>query len=430
MNKSFDAGKSSSSRRDFLKSSTAAVIGGAVASGLGAIPGAYAAGSDMIKVGLIGCGSRGSGAAADVLESARGVKLVAMGDAFSDHIEKSLQVLSKLGDKVDVPKDRQFAGFGAFEKVLECDVNYVILATPPGFRPWHLKAAVEAGKHIFAEKPVAVDGPGIRAVLELDELARSKGLGIGVGTQRHHQTGYVETLKRIHDGAIGEITAARAYWNQGPIWVHPKQEAWSDMEWQMRNWYYFTWLCGDHIVEQHVHNLDVVNWAMSTHPVRAVGVGGRQVRTDPVYGSIFDHFSIDYEFENGAHEASMCRQIPGCENNVSEALAGTKGFCQVNKYSITGEKGWKFEGVNNKPYVQEHTDLIKSIRSGKPYNELKAVTESTLTAIMGRMAAYTGQAVTWEQALNSGESLMPPKLDWQEPLAIAPVALPGRTKLV
>ncbi len=430
MNKSFEAGKSSSSRRDFLKKSTAAVFGGAVASGLGAIPGAYAAGSDMIKVGLIGCGSRGSGAAEDVLESAPGVKLVAMGDAFQDHIGKSLQVLSKLGDKADVPKDRQFAGFGAFEKVLECDVNYVILATPPGFRPWHLKAAVEAGKHIFAEKPVAVDGPGIRAVLEIDELARSKGLGIGVGTQRHHQTGYVETLKRIHDGAIGEITAARAYWNQGPIWVHPKQETWSDMEWQMRNWYYFTWLCGDHIVEQHVHNLDVVNWAMGTHPVRAVGVGGRQVRTDPVYGHIYDHFSIDYEFGNGVHEASMCRQIPGCENNVSEVLAGTKGFVQVNKYAITGEKSWKFEGANNKPYVQEHTDLIKSIRSGKPYNELKAVTETTLTAIMGRMAAYTGQAVTWEQALNSEESLMPPKLDWQEPLAVAPVALPGRTKLV
>ncbi len=430
MNKSSEGGKFRSSRRDFLRRSTAAAFGGAVASGLGAIPGAYAAGSDMIKVGLIGCGSRGTGAAENVLTAASGVKLVAMGDTFADHIEVCLQTMTQDGFKVDVPKERQFVGFGAFEKVLASDVNYVILATPPGFRPWHLKAAVEAGKNIFAEKPVAVDGPGVRTVFEVEELSRSKGLGIGVGTQRHHQTGYVETLKRIRDGAIGEITAARAYWNQGKIWVYPKQEGWSDMEWQMRNWYYFTWLCGDHIVEQHVHNLDVVNWAMGTHPVRAVGIGGRQVRTDPVYGNIYDHFSIDYEFENGVHEASMCRQIPGCENNVSEALAGTKGFCQVNKYAITGEKSWKFEGANNKPYVQEHTDLIKSIRSGKPYNELKAVTETTLTAIMGRMAAYTGQAVTWEEALNSQESLMPPKLDWQEPLAVAPVALPGRTKLV
>ncbi len=419
------------SRRDFLKNSAAAVVGGAVASRLGHVPAVHAAGSDVIKIGLIGCGQRGTGAAEDALSSSPGVKLVAMGDAFKDHLDTSLDVLlkSKVADRVDVPEDRRFVGFGAFEKVLASDVNYVILATPPGFRAWHLKAAVAAGKNIFAEKPVAVDGSGIRMVLEVYKEAKEKGLAIGVGTQRRHQTGYLETLKRIHDGGIGDIVTVRVYWNQGPIWVHPKEEAWSDMEWQMRNWYYFTWLCGDHIVEQHVHNLDVANWALGAHPARAVGMGGRQVRTDPVYGNIYDHFAIDYEYANGCRMMSMCRQIPGCENSVSEALHGTKGFCQANKYTITGEKSWHFEAKDGLPYVQEHTDLIASIRSGNPYNELQTVAESTLTAIMGRMAAYTGQAVTWDQALNTEEILMPSKLEWG-PLAVAPVAMPGKTKLV
>jgi predicted dehydrogenase len=418
-----------SSRRAFLKTSTAGLVGGAMAVGLGRTPGANAAGSDMIKVGVIGCGGRGTGAASDVLRAAPGVKIVAMGDAFKDHLDASLKELSQFEDKVDVPPERQFVGFGAFEKVLASDINYVILATPPGFRPWHLKAAVEAGKHIFAEKPVAVDGPGVRSVLETYEAAKAKGLAIGTGTQRRHQTGYLETLKRLQDGAIGEITMTRVYWNQGPIWVFPKQEGWSDMEWQMRNWYYFTWLCGDHIVEQHVHNLDVANWAIGAHPVRAVGLGGRQVRTDPVYGNIYDHFAMDYEYPNGVRVASYCRQIPNCENSVSEALHGTKGFCQVNKYTITGENAWRMTSKDNLPYVQEHTDLIAAIRAGKPYNELKTVAESTLTAILGRMAAYTGQAVTWEQALNSAEDLMPSKLEWGE-LAVAPVAMPGQTKFV
>jgi len=417
-----------SSRRKFLKTSMAAA-GGAVAAS--ALPGAYAAGSDTIRIGVIGCGERGTGAVDNALNSAPGVKLVVMGDVFKDHLETSLDTLRKtsaIADKIDVPEERRFVGFDAYQKVLEQELDYVILATPPGFRPAHLKAAVGAGKNIFAEKPAGVDGPAIRSVLETYEQAKAKGLKIVVGTQRHHQTGYLETLKRIHDGAIGQITAARAYWNQGPIWVHPRQEGWSDMEWQLRNWYYFTWLCGDHIVEQHVHNLDVINWALGAHPTRAVGVGGRQVRTDPVYGNIYDHFAIDYEYENGCRLMSMCRQIPNCENNVSEALIGTKGFCQANKYTITGETAWRLEGHDNLPYVQEHTDLIASIRDDKPVNELRNVAESTLTAIMGRMAAYSGQAVTWEQALNSEESLMPAKLEWG-PLAVAPVAMPGRTRL-
>jgi len=436
--------KSPPSRREFLKTSTAAVIGGAVAAGLGTISAVHAEGSDVIKLGVIGCGERGTGATEDALGAAPNVKLVAMGDVFKYRLDESRKILKDdLGDKAEVPDDHCFVGFDAYEKVLASDVNYIILATPPGFRPIHLKAAVAAGKNIFAEKPVGVDAPGIRTVLETYEQAKAKGLAIGVGTQRHHQAGYLETLKRIQDGAIGKIVAARAYWNQGSIWVHPREAGWSDMEWQLRNWYYFTWLCGDHIVEQHVHNLDVVNWAMGAHPVRAVGVGGRQVRTGPEYGNIYDHFSIDYEYENGVHMMSMCRQMPNCVDSVSEALTGTKGSCQVSKYTITGMNPWKFsararegvpyvgeKGKEDQPYVQEHTDLIAAIRAGKPYNELKNVAESTLTAILGRMAAYTGQEVTWEQALNSQESLMPAKLEWEGELPVAPAAMPGQTKLV
>jgi predicted dehydrogenase len=311
------------------------------------------------------------------------------------------------------------------------EVNYIILATPPGFRPIHLKAAVASGKNIFTEKPVAVDGSGIRSVLETYEQAKAKNLAIAAGTQRRHQTGYLETMKLIHDGAIGDIVAARCYWNQGGLWKKDRQASWSDLEWQLRNWLYFTWLSGDHIVEQHVHNLDVVNWAMKAHPMSATGMGGRQSRTSPEYGHIFDHFAIDYEYENGTHLMSMCRQVVGADGNVSEALVGTKGKCQVNRYQITGEKPWRLareKGDDPDPYVQEHTDLIASIRSGKPINELKNVAESTLTAIMGRMSAYTGKVVTWEQALNSQESLMPAKLDWG-PIAVPAIAIPGQTGL-
>jgi predicted dehydrogenase len=429
MNK--DKSKASNSRRHFLKNS-AAIVGASIASRLGRIPAVHAAGSAEIRVGLIGCGGRGSGAADQVLRAAPGVKLIALGDAFADRLEPCRsRLVEKFKDQVDVPKDRCFVGFDAYEKVIGCDINYVILASPPGFRPAHLKAAVAAGKHIFTEKPVAVDGPGIRTCLALYDEAKQKGLHIAAGTQRRHQNSYLEAMKLIHDGAIGQIVAARAYWNQGPLWNKARQPEWSDMEWQLRNWLYFTWLSGDHIVEQHVHNLDVVNWAMQAHPVRAVGMGGRQVRTSPEYGHIFDHFAIDYEYENGAHMMSMCRQIEGCENSVSEALIGTKGTADLadrRRYSVRGEKPWQFAGKEVDSYLQEHTDLIESIRAAKPLNELKNVTESTLTAIMGRMSAYTGKAVTWDQALNSSEDLMPTQLTWGK-LPVPPVAVPGQTQL-
>ena len=436
------------SRRDFLKTSTAAAMGVTMAGRINALPGAYAAGSDSIRIGLIGCGGRGTGAAVNALSAAPGVKLIAMADAFKDRLEDSRKNLTtqlskpvekgadvaRLADKLDLSDDRCFVGLDAYQKLLSLpDVNYVILATPPAFRPAHLEAAVAAGKNIFTEKPVAVDGPGIRSVLATYEKAMARRLAIAAGTQRRHQTGYLETMKLIHDGRIGDIVAARCYWNQGSLWKKDRQPAWSDLEWQMRNWLYFTWLSGDHIVEQHVHNIDVINWAMNAHPASAVGMGGRQVRTDPSYGHIFDHFTIDYEYENGTHLMSMCRQQDGTEKNVSEALTGTRGnsITQASqRYLIKSDKPWQFpRESDNEPYLQEHVDLIASIRANKPLNELKNVAESTLTAIMGRMSAYTGKKVSWDQAMNSTESIVPARLEWG-PLPLPAVAVPGSTPLV
>jgi predicted dehydrogenase len=430
-------------RRDFLK--TTAAAGTALAANLSLLSNVHAAGNDVIKVGLIGCGGRGTQAAENALHAAPNVKIVALGDVFEDRLKGCQSWLKKFAaddelvkknsGSVDLPDERCHLGFDAYQKVLNSGVDYVILATPPGFRPIHLEAAVAAGKHIFTEKPVGTDGPGIYKVLNAYQEANKKNLCVVAGTQRRHQAAYLETLQRIHDGEIGEITAARCYWNQGALWVHPRQEGWSDMVYQLRNWYHFVWLCGDHIVEQHVHNLDVVNWALRQHPISAVGMGGRQVRTGPQYGQIFDHFAVDYEYPNGVHVLSMCRQIPGCAESVSEALAGTKGFCQVNRYAIkdlAGKTTWsrKEGGVN--PYVQEHTDLIQSIRAGKPINELKTVAESTLTAIMGRMSAYTGKAITWDKALQSVEEnvIWPARFDWDVTLPEPLVAVPGKTRLV
>jgi predicted dehydrogenase len=419
----------STTRRDFLKTATTAALGTAMVPGASAFAAQRVAGSDAIRIGVIGCGGRGTGAVDDAIASSAGVTLVAMGDMFADRLTASRsQLTEKFGAKIDVG-DRAFTGLDAYEKVIASDVNYIILATPPGFRPQHLAAAVAAGKNVFTEKPVAVDGPGIRSVLATYEQSRAKGLGIAAGTQRRHQTGYIETMKRIHDGAIGNITSARCYWNQGGLWKKDRQPEWTDAEWQLRNWLYFTWLSGDHIVEQHVHNIDVVNWALNAHPVSANGMGGRQVRTGPEYGHIFDHFAIDYEYANGTTLMSMCRQIQGCANSVSETLNGDKGRSQVDKYTITGAKAWKFPDKDNRPYVQEHIDFIASIRAGKPYNELKTVAESTMTAIMGRMSAYTGKVVTWDQALNSKEELMPTKLTLG-PLPTPAVPVPGQTPLV
>jgi len=419
------------SRRDFLKTSAAAaVLVGAGPMLIG--QGAHAAGSDVIRVGVIGCGGRGTGAANDCLAAGGdGIKIVALGDLFQDRLDGCLNNLTgkeELKGKVDIPKDRCFVGFDAYRKVINCGVDLVILASPPGFRPSHFKAAIEAGKHVFMEKPVAVDAPGVRTVMAAGELATQKGLGVVAGTQRRHQKSYIETINRIHDGAIGDITGGQCYWNQGGLWNHGRKPEWTDMEWQVRNWLYFTWLSGDHICEQHVHNIDVINWAIGKHPEKAVGMGGRQVRTDPAYGHIFDHFAIDFTYPGDVHVMSMCRQIDGCANNVSEHVVGSKGSSNCSN-SITCDTPWKFDGDNPGAYQQEHKDLIDSIRAGSPLNEAQRIAESCLTAIMGRMSAYTGQEITWEQALNSKEDLMPTKLELG-PLPVPPVAIPGRTPFV
>jgi myo-inositol 2-dehydrogenase / D-chiro-inositol 1-dehydrogenase len=419
-------------RREFLK--TTAAVGGAVATQLGVLPAVHAAGSETIKVGVIGCGGRGTGAAENICEAAGtsySIKIHALGDAFEDRLNgcrNSLEKNDKCQGKLDLSNERCFTGFDAFQKVTDC-CDLVILATPPGFRPQHLEYAVKAGKNIFTEKPVAVDGTGIRKVLAAAEEAKSKNLAIVAGTQRRHQAGYLESMKRIRDGAIGDLVTARVYWNQGNIWANKRRPEWNDMEYQLRNWYHFTWLCGDCIVEQHVHNLDVALWALGAHPVRCVGMGGQQVNTGPEYGESFDHFAVDYEFPEGIHVQSMARQIDNTEKNISETLVGTKGRWQSNGYRFSGAASGRVRVEEVNPYVQEHIDLLASIRDNKPLNELKQVAESTLTAIMGRMSAYTGQSVTWDQALNSKLDTFPKKLEWGS-MPPPVVAKPGQTELI
>ncbi len=368
-------------RRELLRSS--AVAAGTLMMSGAAGPLAFAAGSDTIRVGVIGCGGRGSGAAENCVASSSGVKIVALADTFGDR----LQGLKK---KHNVPDDRCFVGLDAYKQVLALeDVNLVILATPPGFRPIHLAEAIKRGKNVFMEKPVCVCPTGYKMVIEASEQAQQKNLAIVTGTQRRHEARYVETMKRIHDGAIGDIISAQCYWNMGGLWVNKRQPGQGDVEWQIRNWLYFTWLSGDHICEQHVHNLDVINWAFQdVQPETIHGLGGRQFRTGPEYGNIFDHFGVEFTYPNDVRTISMCRQIQGAGDNVSERIVGTKGISDCAG-TIVGEHPWKYEGPNPDPYVVEHTDLIKSIRAGRPLNEGKRVADSTLCAIMGRESAYS-----------------------------------------
>jgi myo-inositol 2-dehydrogenase/D-chiro-inositol 1-dehydrogenase len=429
------------SRRDFIRTSAAA---GAAASLFPALTGRlYAAGSDVLKVGLIGCGGRGTGAATQALMGVdKSVKLWAMADLFRDKLDISYSMLSKgakgrydrvdfdgLADQMDVPEQRKFVGFNAYQKLIDSGVDMVILTTPPHFRPEHFEAAVKAGKHVFMEKPVAVDPVGIRRIIAATEIAKQKRLSVVAGTQRRHQRHYIEILNRIHNGAIGDIVAAQCYWNgSGGSLRGEKPEDMSDMEWQVRRWYYFCWICGDHIVEQHVHNIDIMNWALQAHPVQCMGLGGREVRRG---GNIWDHFAIEFEYPQGVRVLSMCRQIPGCTDRVSERIVGTKGFAYIDSATgyIKGENSYEPPGSPN-PYVQEHVDLIKSIREGDAINEGQQVAESTMTAIIGRMSAYTGRALKWDWAMKASKlDLTPPKYEFGD-LPVAPVPVPGKTPLV
>jgi predicted dehydrogenase len=437
-----------SSRRDFLK--TTAVAGSALAAGWSAVANVHAGGNnEALRIGLIGCGGRGTGAADQCLQADSNIRLHAVGDTFRDRATSCLNRLrgnQAIANRVTADNDHIFVGLNAYQQVLQnCDV--VLLATPPGFRPIHIDAAVRARKHIFTEKPVAVDGPGIRTVLAAYEQANQNRLSIVAGTQRRYQTGYIESMQRIHNGDIGRITSARCYWNQGGLWHRARENNMTDVEWQIRNWLYFTWLSGDHICEQHVHNIDVINWALgnangqNAHPVKCIGLGGRQARTAPQFGHIYDHFAIDFEYPEDVHVLSTCRQIDGTPGRITEVVVGTRGTWSAPNtsgpaverrpnYTITGERAWTFNARtnDNHPYEQEHVALIRSIRTGQPINDLRRVAESTLTAIMGRMAAYSGQLVTWEDALNSQLSLVPANVTFDTPMPVPEVAVPGRTR--
>jgi predicted dehydrogenase len=444
MNLENDKEEKKLTRREFVKTSAASLaLAGLSANSI------YAGGTDRIRVGLIGCGGRGTGAAFNCASAAEGIELVAMGDLFQDHLDQSYKRM-KEGQGEASPMDRKnfkvkenrcFSGFDAYRKVIGSGVDMVILAGPPHFRSKHLRAAIEAGKHVFMEKPVATDPAGVKSVIESAELARKKGLAIVAGTQRHHSAPYLEVMKRVQDGAIGEIVSAQCYWLGGVPWwetgpnlFKEKQEKnWSDLEYHIRNWFHYTWLSGDIIVEQHVHNLDIINWALGTLPVKAIGVGGAQVRRGDGYGNIFDHFSIQYEYPDGVQVTSMCRQYNKVTDQVSERLIGTKGIAYTYGASgiIEGETNYKFEGESINPYVQEHTDLIASIRNNTPLNEGKRIAESTMTAILGRMSGYTGRAINYSWAMEKSElDFTLPKYEFGVEVPERPLAMPGITELI
>ena len=385
---------------------------------------------ETLTVGVIGCGGRGTGAARDALEASTDVRIVALGDVFPDRLEQSRSNLMQFdAARATVADSNCFSGFDAYRGVLSTDCDIVILATPPGFRPDHFVAAIAAGKHVFTEKPVAVDGTGIRKVLAAGEEADRKGLCVVAGTQRRHENSYLAAMAKLHGGAIGEMVAGRCYWNIGGLWNVAPDPARSEMENQCRNLLYYPCLSGDHIVEQHVHNLDVINWAFGAHPERVFGVGGRQARTGADYGVIYDHFGLEYGYPQGRWALSMCRQQNGTPGKVEEMVTGTQGQMLMRPGFARIENGeaWRYTGPNNNPYVTEHVDLQRAIRSGNRLNETRAVAESTLTAIMGREAAYTGQEISWDQALNSKQDLMPAVLAFAE-CPTPPVPIPGKTK--
>lgn len=449
MNNSSDITPVTFSRRNFLRTTSGAMAGGAVLSALAPERFAHAAsGTDELKIALVGCGGRGSGAASQALSTgALGpIKLVAMADVHADRLKGSLDNLTKShGALVDVPPERQFDGFDGYKKAISaCDV--VILATPPGFRPPMFEEAVRQGKHVFMEKPVATDAAGVRKVLAAAEEAKKKNLKVGVGLQRHHQLGYLETMKRIHDGQIGDIVSARCYWNGTRPWQLKRAaldkrygRTLSEMEYQMRNWYYFTWICGDHIVEQHIHNIDVINWAKQAHPVKARAMGGCEIHNGGSDdGEIFDHFATEFEYEDGTVAFSYCRHQPGCWDSVSEHVVGTKGRSDISGHKILGANPWRFKAEDPKdPYQQEHDDLFDAIRNNKDYNEAFTGANSTMSAILGRMAAYSGKELEFKDALASTVTLVPAELGWDKPAPVKPgpdglypKAIPGTTKVI
>lgn len=424
-------------RRDFLKTSSAVVAGTVLTGSLGAR--AWAANSDTLKVGLIGCGGRGTGAAGQALKADKNVVLTAVGDVFEEACKSALNGLrnnAEIRDRVQVTPDHIFTGLDNFQKVIDSGVDVVLLASPPGFRPQHLRAAVAAGKHVFCEKPMATDPPGVRSVMESVRLARERKLALVAGFCWRYDFARREFYRRIHDGALGEIRAIHATYLTGPVKPMPpassRPAGMGDVEWQIRNWYNFVWLSGDGLVEQACHSVDKILWAMKdVPPARAVATGGRMIPNHE--GNIYDHIDVFYEWPNGARATMAQRQIPNCYSDNSDYLLGEKGTGTIKGWSapiIKAGETWRYRGPANDMYQTEHDELFASIRAGKPINDGDWMTTSTLAAIMGRLAAYTGQEVTWEQAINSQWKLVPDNLTWDMKLPIEPLAVPGRTKLI
>lgn len=434
--------KLKSSRRDFVKQSTM-FAGGLMAMPLMSEARYFNSVDDTIKVGVIGCGGRGTGAAMQALSTKQNVKLVAMADAFRDRLDSSYKALTDgdegdVKDKISVTEETKFVGFDGYKHVIPL-VDVVIIATPPGFRPIHFEEAIRQGKHVFMEKPLATDPAGVKKVLEVAEIAKRKKLNVVVGLQRHYQTSYRELYNRVKDGMIGDITSGQVYWNSDGVWVRPRKPGQTEMEYQMRNWYYFNWLCGDHITEQHIHNLDVMNWFKGDYPVKAQGMGGRQVRTGKEYGEIYDHHYVEYEYADGSIMNSQCRHIKGTYSRVDETLVGTKGVVRCGAAEITsnGKTLFKFDkSKENQPYQNEHDELFAAIAKGEyKFADTENGAKSTLTSIMGRMATYSGQIIEWDKTLNSGINIQPATYAWDAPPPVLPdakgfypIATPGVTK--
>ncbi len=432
-------------RRDFVKTTSLATSGLM----LGSMPlksSAYVTGSDMLKVAVIGCGGRGTGAAFNALSAGTDIKLVAMADLFQDRLDESYSRLSqRYGDseQLDVPDEHKFTGFDSYKHAIDL-ADVVLLATPPGLRPHHYKYAVEKGKHVFMEKPLATDSPGVRSVLESGKIAREKKLNVVVGLQRRYQKNYREILRRIHNRELGDIISGQIYWNQGELWVRERKTEYTEMEYQNRNWYYFNWLCGDHILEQHIHQIDVANWFLGEYPLKAQGMGGREVRTGKEYGEIFDHHFVEFTYPSGAVIASQCRQIPGCFNRVAEDFQGTRGFLNIdgsnNAIIRDREQNVRYDhdGLDDpNPYQMEIDELFESIRRGNVIDDTEFGAKATLSALMGRMATYSGQVIEWNAALNSQRKLVPDYVDWDTVPPVLPdengyypVPIPGKTEVL
>ncbi len=436
------------SRRQFVKTS-ALLTGGVITMPILSNANFFSGADDIIKVALIGCGDRGTGAAMQACLTKQNVKLVAMADAFRDRIDRSYKALTvdditegsgtpkNIKNRIDVPEERKYTGFDGYKKAM-AHADVVILTTPPGFRPIHFEEAVNQGKQIFMEKPVATDPAGIKKVLEAAQIAKQKKLNVVVGLQRHYQNSYRELYAKKN--LIGDITSAQAWWNNDGVWVNARKYNQTEMEYQMRNWYYFNWLCGDHITEQHIHNIDVINWFKGAYPIKAQGMGGRQVRKGKDHGEIYDHHYVEFHYADGSILNSQCRHIPGTMSKVDELITGTKGkiFCgAAHIKDHLGNVLFQFDKkTENDPYQTEHDELFAAIAKGEyKFADAENGAKSTMASVLGRMATYSGQVMDWDKTLASGISIMPTTFDWNAKPPIVPdedgrypIAMPGKTK--